>query len=100
MNTILEKLNVIPKETNHIRIREFYKPFQQLEQLQKIVDMIAVCESRINYEVNFCEKFYGKNYNGNIQGSESNSKYIIHQKAIIKRLKRYYNSKVEQLTKY
>lgn len=72
---------------------------QQVEQLEKILRLITSCEGRIQNEIDFCRSVYGE-VNGIPKGTDTNQAYINRFRAVKKRLQRYYNYKLTQLTKY
>ena len=88
------------RETNHCTIASATKRYQAVEQLEKILSLIAVCQSRINYEWNYCVNLYGVHENGSPKCNQKNIDYCNRYRAIQTRLKRYYNFKISQLKQF
>ncbi len=73
--------------------------FKQIEQLSRILELIAMCKTIVKDEVEFSKNTYGTNSEGKILTNDSILKRVEKYHKIGKRLESYYNTKLEKITK-
>lgn len=95
METKTEKL-----EISHIKILESSMRYKQVVRLDKILEIISICKSRISREMNLCDDLYGRTVTGERLGNQNSSTYIARYVAVIERLKKYYNNNLAKLTAF
>lgn len=72
----------------------------QVEKLSKTMELIELCDHRIELERDWCRELYGVNERGNIRATQININLIERYQSIKERLKKYYNSQIDSLLKY
>ena len=73
--------------------------YKQIEQLSRILELIAMCKTIVKDEVTFSKNIYGTNSEGRVLTNDSILKRIEKYHNIGKRLESYYNTKIEKITK-
>ncbi len=95
MTTLTEKL-----ETSYTKILETSMRYKEVEKLQRILELIAQCKSRIQMEMNICDDMYGRSATGARLGNQANQTRIERYYRISQRLKQFYNNKLEKISKF
>ncbi len=65
-----------------------------------ILESIAICQNRIERDIDTCERLFGRSENDKIQGTPLMVSSINKNRAVIARLKKYYNYRLTKLNKY
>ncbi len=93
-------LQTIFGHNSHITIAGKNPKHKSAGQLVGILEMIAVCDSRINIETEYALKTFGRNSEGKIKCNDWEYERVMKYTAIKERLKKYYNYKLGLMKPY
>lgn len=86
--------------TSYIKHLEKSSRYKQVEQLERILELISICNTRRTDEIETSKQLYGLTPEGHVKTTTSGLKRVEKYFNIERRLKLYYNNKLDKLTKF
>jgi nicotinic acid mononucleotide adenylyltransferase len=86
--------------TSYRKSLEKSTQFKQIEQLSRILELIAMCKTIVRDEYEFSKNTYGVNKKGIVLTNDTILRRMEKYHAIGKRLQSYYNNKIDKVIKF